>query len=116
MTALQPPVLTTEERKAALATAAKVRAERAKCLRAFEKEELSLSQVFEMRSGKVVGRIFTKDLLKRISGIGPLKAERLMMELGISQRRRLKGLGCRQVKALEEWYDEKKIRDDSLRP
>lgn len=45
------------------------------------------------------------DLIKALPGIGPAKAEKAMRELRISQRRRIKGLGVRQMERLLDWID-----------
>lgn len=46
--------------------------------------------------------IKVRDLLRAVPGIGEAKAGKIMQEVGISESRRVRGLGCRQKAALTE--------------
>ena len=49
-------------------------------------------------------RIRVRDLIQSVRGIGPAKAERIMVEIGIADNRRVAGLGSRQREALESYF------------
>jgi ribosomal protein S13 len=74
----QPPALTPEQRQAALAKAARVRRERA----------------------EVNGKMKVLSVLESLPGLGKVKARRLMETVGISESRRLQGLGSNQRESL----------------
>ena len=93
----QPPALTPEQRQAALEKAAKVRRERAEV-----KEKLKLGSLTprrvagEGRGDETVGKMKVVSVLESLPGLGKVKARRLMETVGISESRRLQGLGAKQ--------------------
>jgi len=96
----RPPELTDEQRAAALAKAAEARRVRAEVRQALRNGELTLSDVLERAGEELLGGIKVKAILTAIPGLGKVKSYRLMDELGISENRRLRGLGPNQKEAL----------------
>ena len=95
------PTLTPEQRKAALAKAAKVRQERAGIKADLKAGKLTLAEVLKRaKKDDVVGKLKVKALLTSLPGVGAAKAAAIMEKIGISETRRLAGLGPVQVKEL----------------
>ncbi len=93
----QPPVLTTEQRQAALEKAAKVRRERAEVKEMLKMGSLSLAQLLtQAESNETVGKMKVLSVLESLPGLGKVKARRLMESVGIADSRRLQGLGAKQ--------------------
>ena len=53
-------------------------------------------------SDDVIGKLKVLSLLESLPGVGKVKARRLMEEIGISESRRVRGLGPQQRQALLE--------------
>jgi len=97
----QPPALTPEQRAAALEKAAKVRRERAEVKDKLKMGSLSLSDLLtQADSNETVGKMKVVSVLESLPGLGKVKARRLMETVGISDSRRLQGLGAKQREAL----------------
>ncbi|MDA8399141.1 MAG: integration host factor, actinobacterial type [Actinomycetota bacterium] len=98
-----PPALTQEQRKEALAKAAKVRRERAEIKEKLKSGSLSFSKLLD-RAAKddTVGKMKVLSVLESLPGLGKVKARRLMETAGVSESRRLQGLGAKQREALLE--------------
>ena len=97
----QPPALTPEQRQAALAKAAKVRRERAEVKEKLKLGSIDLSELLTMADGnETVGKMKVLSVLESLPGLGKVKARRLMETVGISESRRLQGLGSNQRQAL----------------
>ncbi len=97
----QPPALTPEQRQAALAKAAKVRRERAEVKERLKLGSINLSELLKMAdSDETVGKMKVLSVLESLPGLGKVKARRLMDTVGISESRRLQGLGSNQREAL----------------
>ncbi|HEY3943386.1 MAG TPA: integration host factor, actinobacterial type [Acidimicrobiales bacterium] len=93
----QPPALTTEQRQAALEKAAKVRRERAEVKEKLKLGSLSLDELLSKADGdETVGKMKVVSVLESLPGLGKVKARRLMETVGISESRRLQGLGAKQ--------------------
>jgi hypothetical protein len=93
----QPPALTTEQRQAALEKAAKVRRERAEVKEKLKLGSLSLAELLgQADSDETVGKMKVVSVLESLPGLGKVKARRLMESVGISDSRRLQGLGAKQ--------------------
>jgi hypothetical protein len=93
----QPPALTAEQRQAALEKAAKVRRERAEVKEKLKLGSLSLAELLKMsESDETVGKMKVISVLESLPGLGKVKARRLMETVGISESRRLQGLGAKQ--------------------
>ena len=100
----QPPALTPEQRQAALQKAAKVRRERAEVKEKLKLGSLSLSELLKRADkDETVGKMKVVSVLESLPGLGKVKARRLMETVGISESRRLQGLGAKQrVELLKE--------------
>lgn len=97
----QPPALTPEQRQAALDKAAKVRRERAEVKEKLKMGSLSLEELLNKAdSDDTVGKMKVQSVLESLPGLGKVKARRLMEQVGISESRRLQGLGANQRNAL----------------
>ena len=97
----QPPALTPEQRQAALDKAAKVRRERAEVKEKLKIGSISLADLLRMaEADETVGKMKVLSVLESLPGLGKVKARRLMESVGISESRRLQGLGTNQREAL----------------
>ena len=93
----QPPALTPEQRQAALEKAAKVRRERAEVKEKLKLGTMSLSELLQQAEhDETVGKMKVVSVLESLPGLGKVKARRLMESVGISESRRLQGLGAKQ--------------------
>ena len=102
----QPPVLTPEQRTAALEKAAIARRARAEIKEKLKMGSVSLSELFNQSDGdEIVGKMKVLAVLESMPGLGKVKARRLMEEVGISETRRLRGLGSQQRSALLGSFD-----------
>ncbi len=96
-----PPVLTDDQRRAALAKAAEARQIRAELKLNLKQGLVSLPELLARADIEaVVGRLKVLSMLEAMPGTGKVLARRIMRELDISDRRRLKGLGPQQRAAL----------------
>jgi len=98
-----PPPLSPEQRAAALAKAAEARTARAELKEKLKIGSLTLADVLEKAdSDDVIGKLKVITLLESLPGLGKVKARRVMDEIGISDTRRVQGLGSQQRAALLE--------------
>jgi hypothetical protein len=96
-----PPQLSKEQRDAALAKAAAARRERAELREKLKMGSTSLRELFEQAEGnETIGKTKVLSVLESLPGLGKVKARRLMEEIGISEARRVQGLGRNQREAL----------------
>ena len=99
------PPLTPEQRAAALEKAAASRRERAEVKHRLKHSGASLSQVIaDGRTTDVIGKMRVSALLESMPGVGRVRARQIMEEVGISESRRVRGLGQNQVAALLERF------------
>ena len=96
------PTLTDEQRKEALKKAAESRKARAELKDKLKNGELTLRQVLDDDENPIVARMKVSMLLESLPGYGKAKAAKIMEQLGISESRRIKGLGKRQREDLLE--------------
>jgi hypothetical protein len=97
----QPPTLTPEQRKAALEKAAQARKARAELKDDLKSGRLALDAILQRAStDEIVGKMKVLAVLESLPGTGKVKARRLMEQIGISDTRRLQGLGAKQRDAL----------------
>lgn len=95
------PPLTPEQRAQALAKAAAARRERAAVKNRLKYAQGSLAEVIaDGRTNDVIGKMRVSALLESMPGVGPVKAAQIMADVGISENRRVRGLGQNQVAAL----------------
>lgn len=96
------PPLTPEQRQAALNKAAASRRERAAIKNRLKNSGGSISEVLrEGRTNEVVGKMKVIDLLQSMPGLGKVRARQMMERLSIAESRRVRGLGIKQLAALE---------------
>lgn len=96
---------TPEQRSAALKRATEMRAARAEYLGRVKSGEVSITDALEAGKGDpVVGRIKAKRLLMALPGAGAAKAQSAMTAIGISETRRVAGIGQRQAEKLIELF------------
>ena len=101
------PSLTPEQRAAALEKAAEARKARAELKNKLKHGGMTLSQVLkDGQSDDVIGKMKVSAVLESLPGVGKVKAAAIMEELGISETRRVRGLGSNQVSALEAKFSE----------
>lgn len=99
----QPPSLTPEQRTAALAKAAQARKARAEIKDQLKNGRVTLSGLLgRAANDDIVGKMKVLAVLESLPGTGKVKARRLMEQVGISETRRLQGLGAKQRIALLE--------------
>lgn len=91
------PDRTNEQRFESLRAATRARSERAEALRALKAGELSpLAALDDPR----LARCPVRRLLRSLPGVGEVKASRMMAALGVTESRRVRGLGPRQRREL----------------
>ena len=96
-----PPKLSQEQREAALAKAAVARRERAELKEKLKMGATNLRELLDQADGdEIVGKMKVLAVLESLPGLGKVKARRLMEEIGISEARRIQGLGKNQREAL----------------
>ena len=92
-----PPVLTPEQRAAALEKAAAARKARAELKERLKMGSLSLGELLTLSDdNEVIGKTKVLAVLEALPGVGKVKARRKMEEIGIAETRRLRGLGKEQ--------------------
>ena len=100
------PPLTPEQRAAALAKAAVARRERAAAKNRLKYSQGSLADVIQEGKGNdVIGKMKVSARLESLPGVGRVRARHIMDEVGISESRRVRGLGANQAAALIARFD-----------
>jgi hypothetical protein len=100
------PPLTPEQRAAALAKAAVARRERAAAKNRLKYSQGSLAEVItEGKDNEIIGKMKVSALLESLPGVGRVRARQIMDEVGISESRRVRGLGTNQAAALIARFD-----------
>jgi transposase len=100
------PPLTPEQRAAALEKAAQARRERAEVKNRLKHGGASLSEIIkEGQDSDIVGKMKVSALLESLPGVGKVRARQIMEEIGISESRRVRGLGANQIAALVERFN-----------
>ena len=99
------PPLTPEQRQAALDKAAASRRERAEVKNRLKHSGASIVDVLKQgQDNEVIGKMRVIDLLQSMPGLGQVRARQMMEWLNISESRRVRGLGAKQVAALEREF------------
>ncbi|MFZ0012673.1 MAG: integration host factor, actinobacterial type [Acidimicrobiia bacterium] len=97
----QPPKLTDEQRKAALAKAAEARRVRAEAKELLKTGSMRISELFaKADTDELIAGLKVESLIAAMPGTGKIKAKRLMESIGIAENRRIRGLGDNQKEAL----------------
>ncbi len=95
------PILTPEQRAAALEKAASARQVRAEVKSRLKSSRASLTEVIrESKADQVIAKLRVVDLLQSMPGVGKVRAQEIMQRLKIADSRRLRGLGANQIQAL----------------
>lgn len=98
-----PPVLTADQRQAALDKAAAARARRAELRERLKDGSLGLTELLDLAgSDDVAARTKVVTVLQSLPRLGKVRANRLMDELGIAATRRVAGLTPKQRDRLLE--------------
>jgi hypothetical protein len=103
------PPLSPEQRQAALEKAARARRERATVKNRLKHSGASLAEVLDQGQqdtdgGRIIGKMKVTALLESMPGVGRVKARQIMERIGISESRRVRGLGANQIAALEREF------------
>ncbi|MFI1800625.1 integration host factor [Streptomyces sp. NPDC020379] len=99
------PPLTPEQRAAALEKAAAARRERAEVKNRLKHSGASLHEVIAQgQKNEVIGKMKVSALLESLPGVGKVRAKQIMERLGISESRRVRGLGSNQIASLEREF------------
>jgi hypothetical protein len=100
-----PPTLSPEQRQAALDKAAAARRERAELKEKLKMGSINLKELFRLAdSQEVVAKMKVLAVLESLPGVGKVKARRTMEEVGISETRRVRGLGEQQRSKLLDTF------------
>jgi hypothetical protein len=98
-----PPSLSPDQRQAALDKAAAARKLRAELKEKLKMGSVSFKDLLEQSAGdEVVAKMKVLAVLESLPGLGKVKARRLMEDVGISETRRVQGLGEQQRRKLLE--------------
>lgn len=96
--------LSKEERDTARKKALAARIERAELKQDFGAGRISFSDVLRKAdSSEAVARLKTLELLESLPGIGRVTAGKVLEDLGISENRRIGGLGVKQRASLSDY-------------
>jgi len=92
----------------ALEKAAQARRERAEVKNRLKNSGATLGEVVNAgrNSNEVIGKMRVIDLLCAMPGVGKVRARQIMERIGISETRRVRGLGDNQVAALKREFGE----------
>lgn len=104
MTTKNAPALTDQQRQQYLAKAMEARHERAVLKAELKEGKITIANVFELadKGNETARRLPCKQLVSSLPGYGFRKTQDLMRRLGISEARRVRGLGRKQREALIE--------------
>ncbi|MEU8976877.1 integration host factor, actinobacterial type [Streptomyces monashensis] len=97
------PPLSPEQRRAALAKATAARKERAEVKDALKHGRTSLHAVLASDS-EAIRKMPVRALLESLPGISKIRAQKLLTQMGISNSRRIQGLGIQQRERLLERF------------
>jgi transposase len=90
-----------------LEKAAVVRRERAEVKNRLKYSQGSLADVIkEGQENLVVGKMKVSALLEAMPGVGKVRARQIMTDVGISESRRVRGLGANQIAALLQRFSD----------
>jgi len=96
-----PPQLSDEQRAAALEKAAAARKARAELKEKLKMGSVSLESLLSKSADdEIIGKMKVLAVLESLPGVGKVKARRTMDEIGISETRRVRGLGAQQRESL----------------
>jgi len=97
----QPPLLSDDARRAALAKAAEARRVRSELKQLLKMGSVSFPELLEKADAdEIIGRTKVLAVLESMPGVGKVKARRPMESIGIAENRRVRGLGAKQREEL----------------
>ena len=100
-----PPSLSPDQRQAALDKAAAARRQRAELKEKLKMGSITLKELLDQSANDdIVGKMKVLAVLESLPGVGKVKARRTMDEIGISETRRVRGLGDQQRTKLLETF------------
>ena len=100
-----PPSLSPEQRQAALAKAGEARRVRSEVKAKLKMGLTSLDELLdEAETDDIIAKLKVLSVIESLPGVGKVKARRTMEEIGISENRRLRGLGTEQRRLLLEQF------------
>lgn len=100
-----PPILSPQQREAALLKAKQSRARRAEVKGLVKSGDLGIKEVIELASSdEAVSKMRVLELLEAVSGVGKVRAGATLDRFSISRTRRIQGLGSRQRRDLVEEF------------
>lgn len=94
------PKLTPEEKMNALTKAQEMRSKRADLRQKLKDGNLSIEDILGTAEDGTIAKMRVAYLLESLPRIGKVKTRQIMEDIGISQLRRVQGLGTRQKAAL----------------
>ena len=96
-----PPSLTPEQRADALKKAAEARRKRAEIKERLKLGTVTLAELLDKASNdELVGKMKVSSVLEALPGIGKVRCKKIMDSVGITETRRLQGLGVKQKASL----------------
>ena len=98
------PVLSPEDRAKALEKAAQARKARAEIKAQLKSGKLTLKDMLSREGDDTVGKMKVSTVLESLPGVGKVRARKIMEEIGISESRRVRGLGAQQMASLEREF------------
>lgn len=99
------PVLSDEDRAAALAKGVQVRRERAEVKASLKRGTVTLTDVLTgAAASDAIAGLKVSALVQSMPGVGKVRATQIMERLGIAESRRVRGLGSNQRQALENEF------------
>ena len=101
-----PPQLSPDQRQAALEKAAAARRQRAELKEKLKMGSTTLQELFDLaEKDEIVGKMKVLTVLESLPGLGKVKARRVLDEAGVSETRRVQGLGEHQKAKLLDLLD-----------
>ena len=93
----KPPILTPEQRSAALEKAKESRARRSLLKSEIKSQKISVASVIELaENDSAIAKMRVIELIESMPGVGKVRAQSLISKLDISPSRRIGGLGAHQ--------------------
>ncbi len=94
------PSLSPKQRREALEKAQLMRKKRAELRAKLKAGEITLDEVLNDTENEVITKMRVNYLLESLPQIGKVTAQKIMEEIGITESRRVQGLGTRQKEEL----------------
>jgi hypothetical protein len=102
----QPPTLTDEQRRQALAKAASVRRRRAEIRMQLKAGDLAMRELLDLAQGdEAIATMRVLAVLESMPRLGKVGARRTLNRLGIAESRKIQGLGLHQREGLLSFGD-----------